>query len=433
VAGLRIALARLRFFLLLGAVLLLVAAWPTLRNLWDKLTGPPGLKAFVAGDTEYWCPMCLGVLSDWPGKCPVCHMALVRRKKGEMTPLPDGVLARMQFSPYRVQLAGIHTATVEFRPLVREIILAGLLEPASGKADDLGRLTLTTDVFETDAGLVRVGQEVELTSAAFPGQAFAARVTWVAPQVSATARSLSVRLEIDNSKQELRPGMFVAGRVSVPLASLANSQHLAVETWRNRTAASIWAASLASCLGTGPGGGLDAFLESAVQQAAVHQGLLLAIPESAVIDTGARKVVFVETAPGLFDAVEVWLGRRCGDYFPVLAGLEPGQSVVTAGAFLLDAETRLSPAAAASYFGAASRGGAPSATPTARVAPSGLSLEDKLLIQRQKVCPVLGHGLGSMGEPFRVVVEGRSVFLCCESCWPALKENPGKYLAKLPK
>jgi hypothetical protein len=432
-AGLRLGLARLRFFLLLGVVLVVAAAWPTLRNYWDALTGPAGPASGVSPDTEYWCPMCPGVVSDWPGKCPVCHMALVVRQKGEMAPLPDGVVARMQFPPYRVQLAGIRTSPVAYSPLAREAVLAGLLEAASDKSDDLARLTLATEVFEIDAGVFRVGREVEVTSEAFPDQAFAARVVWVAPDVSSTSRTLAVRLEIDNTRQGLRRGMFVMARVRVPLADLADCHQRALDAWRDRNTLGLWAAALASAGGACPGAGLDSFLESAVQYAALHRGLLLAVPESAVIDTGTRKVVFLEKEPGLFDAVEVRLGRRCGDHYPVLGGLTPGQSVVTAGAFLLDAETRLNPAAAASYFGAGSRGGAGSATPTAPVMPSGLSPEDQRLVKRQKVCPVADLPLGSMGAPVRVVIEGRTVFLCCEHCTPALRKNPEKYLAKLPK
>lgn len=261
-AGLRIAVARFRFFLLLGAVLLVVAAWPTLRNFWDKLTAPAGPGSGVSPDTEYWCPMCPGVLSDWPGKCPVCHMSLVLRQKGEMTPLPDGVMARMQFPPYRVQLAGIHTSLVEFRPLVREIIVAGLLEPAPAKVEDLARVTLAIDVFENDAGLFTMDQKMEVTSEAFPGQTFPARVTWLAPQLSTSSRGLRVRLEIGNPRQELRSGMFVTARVRVPLASLASCQEHALDTWRNRTAVHLVAASLTSPLGMVPGAGLGSLLES---------------------------------------------------------------------------------------------------------------------------------------------------------------------------
>ncbi|MBI3117521.1 MAG: hypothetical protein HYZ00_02475, partial [Candidatus Hydrogenedentes bacterium] len=73
---------------------------------------------------------------------------------------------------------------------------------------------------------------------------------------------------------------------------------------------------------------------------------VLSIPESAVIDTGARKIVYVEAEPGLYDARQVELGPRSGNYYPVLAGLTLGQKIVTQGSFLIDAEARLNPAAA---------------------------------------------------------------------------------------
>lgn len=71
---------------------------------------------------------------------------------------------------------------------------------------------------------------------------------------------------------------------------------------------------------------------------------VLAVPESAVIDTGNRYVVYVETMPGVFDAREVRLGRRSGAYYPVLSGLSLGQRIATKGSFLIDAEARLNPA-----------------------------------------------------------------------------------------
>ena len=74
---------------------------------------------------------------------------------------------------------------------------------------------------------------------------------------------------------------------------------------------------------------------------------VLSVPESAVIDTGSRKIVYVESEPGVFEGREVVLGPRIGDRFPVLEGLAPGEKVAAAGAFLIDAESRLNPAAAA--------------------------------------------------------------------------------------
>lgn len=79
---------------------------------------------------------------------------------------------------------------------------------------------------------------------------------------------------------------------------------------------------------------------------------VLAVPFSAVIDTGFRKVVFLDKGHGTFDAVEVTLGPRAGEYYQVLKGLAVGDRVVTAGAFLLDAEARLNSAAGVVYFGA---------------------------------------------------------------------------------
>lgn len=79
---------------------------------------------------------------------------------------------------------------------------------------------------------------------------------------------------------------------------------------------------------------------------------VLAVPESAIIDTGTRKAAYIEREPGMYDMVEVKVGPRSGRFYPVLDGLQPGDRVVSAGAFLVDAENRLSPGAAATYFGA---------------------------------------------------------------------------------
>jgi hypothetical protein len=88
---------------------------------------------------------------------------------------------------------------------------------------------------------------------------------------------------------------------------------------------------------------------------------VLAVPASAVVDTGTRKVVYRESSPGTFDMIEVQLGARAGEYFPVLSGLKAEDLVATAGAFLVDAENRLNPAASAQYFGASGgpQGGKP--------------------------------------------------------------------------
>src|SRR4029078_11496001 len=124
-------LARLRFLLLIGGVLLLVAYWPSLRVLWERLTRPTPHPVSISSETEYWCPMCPGVVSDWPSKCPVCNMTLIRRQKRDMTPQPNGVVPRVQLSHYRLQRAGVRTSPVEYLRLEHEVVVAGFLTSES--------------------------------------------------------------------------------------------------------------------------------------------------------------------------------------------------------------------------------------------------------------------------------------------------------------
>ena len=56
---------------------------------------------------------------------------------------------------------------------------------------------------------------------------------------------------------------------------------------------------------------------------------------------------------------------------------------------------------------------------------------DQELIAKQKTCPVMDQPLGAMGKPVKVVVKGRTVFLCCAGCTKKLMANPDKYLKKL--
>jgi hypothetical protein len=76
---------------------------------------------------------------------------------------------------------------------------------------------------------------------------------------------------------------------------------------------------------------------------------VMAIPRSAVINTGRNMVVYVESAAGVYDMRDVKLGALADDYYPVLAGLKESDRVVTTGAFLLDAENRLNPAVGSAF------------------------------------------------------------------------------------
>jgi hypothetical protein len=430
---------RLRFVVVLAAAFLVVGMWGNLRIVWDtlrhRLVGSHAGQHSVSIETEYFCPMCPGVISDWPAICPVCSMDLVRRKKGDAMLLPEGVVARMQLSPYRIQLAGIATSVVDCLPLARETLLAGrLVEIAPTESSDGGlagsadasqtslNLALQCTVSTSDLPALTPGRQAQITLDEVGGAAaLDGRVETVygpnaqndgSLKAVLQRRNAIVRIRLANAPPWAQLGMYGTARVAVPLTDLEPFASLRDASQPDGT------------------GGIPA------------------VPETAVVDTGSRRVVFVETMPGMFDGVEVTLGPRCGDYYPVIKGLAAGQKVATAGAFLIDAEARLSPNLAAAYFGAArtaeASGGAtgvPVATGTkpksAKRSKKGaavkLSAADEKLVKQQKICPVTEADLGSMGGPIPVEVAGQRVFICCKGCEKALKADPQKYLAKLKK
>ena len=71
--------------------------------------------------------------------------------------------------------------------------------------------------------------------------------------------------------------------------------------------------------------------------------------------------------------------------------------------------------------------------PDVATALAELSEEDREAALEQRVCPVSGEELGSMGKPIKVTVEGEDVFVCCKECVDTIKENPDEYLTKLNK
>jgi len=117
--------------------------WDHVRNYWDRLTQerPRVAHGHLAQHRILVSNVSRRSLR-LVGKVSRVHMALVRRTKGEAVPLPDGVLARMQLSPYRVQLGGVRTTAVSYQPLHHEVHLVGFveagdankLEPSAGTA-----------------------------------------------------------------------------------------------------------------------------------------------------------------------------------------------------------------------------------------------------------------------------------------------------------
>ncbi len=167
---------------------------------------------------------------------------------------------------------------------------------------DLGRVWIVADVFEPDAAFIRVGQTARVRMAHLPGPSFAARVSYIQPELDPETRTLRVRLEAENPGGRLKPEMFA-----------------------------------------------DVDFE-------VRRPPQLTVPAEAVLDTGERKTVFVARGEGYFEPRAVETGERLGERVVIVNGLKPGERVVTSGTFLLDSESQLRPA---SPGGAASTGSGP--------------------------------------------------------------------------
>ena len=295
---------------------------------------------------------------------------------------------------------------------------------------DLSNVWIQAQVYEDDMVFLPVDQSprsamnhplslpVKATTRAFPGETFEGSLAFVYPHVDQQSRTVAVRFELENPNHKLRPGMTATIALQIPPDRVPAIR--------------------------------EAAKRSSDDEELLAAGKVLAIPESAVIDTGNQTIVYREVSPGLFEGVRVTLGPRLlgadqESFFPLLSGLARGDRIVNSGSFLIDAETRLNPAVGSIYFGG-SGGGSKSGSGVTNIRPStpvdeeaklhsvfkGLSPEDSELIKQQKFCPIIENSLlGSMGIPVKVMIEGQPVFLCCDGCRDAAIENPTKTLDRV--
>ena len=217
--ALRVAQVRLRMIAVLVVAFLVVSQWETIRNRWDKFAnwvGRTKTDQSISSDTEYFCPMDPGVVSNWPNKCGICNMALVRRKKGDVVPLPDGVIARMQFSPYRLQLAGIQTTPAAYQPLAREVVLTGKIESAERGSTSLVTLRPDTgNIPDIAPGMaVEVCRETPLGDRRDKGA-----IRSVGKETGHDDQHL-VSLEMDDPECEVKAGITASVRVVLPIAQV---------------------------------------------------------------------------------------------------------------------------------------------------------------------------------------------------------------------
>ena len=196
------------------------------------------------------------------------------------------------------------------------------------------------DIYESELPWVQYGQMVETKSEAIPGQSFSGRVWFISPVLNEETRTVKVLLNINNTERKLKPGMYVSAVIRAELRSDGKPAPAGVE--------GQWSCPMHPLVLLPQAGECPICKMTLVQipgtpasEKPEGDQLLLAVPVSAVLDSGVRKLVYVEKSKGQFAPVEIVTGPRTDDSYPVLSGLSEGDKVVTRGNFLLDSQFQI--------------------------------------------------------------------------------------------
>ena len=152
---------------------------------------------------------------------------------------------------------------------------------------DLSKVWVDAEIFESDSPYVKVGQTVQVELPYIKNRTYKAKVDFVHPVLDEKTRTVRVRIVLPNQQLEIKPAMYADALFRVPL------------------------------------------------------GDRLAVPDSAVVYTGPRRIVFVDVGEGRLLPTEVKLGVHAGQYFEIVEGIAAGDVVVTSGNFLISAESRI--------------------------------------------------------------------------------------------
>jgi len=154
---------------------------------------------------------------------------------------------------------------------------------------DHSHVWVIADVAERDLSAIKVGARATVTVRAYMAQPIEGEVTFIYPELKAETRTARVRIEVPNADNRLKVDMYA----------------------------------------------------DVLFLAGAEEGPVVAVPTSAVIDSGTRQVVLLVKGEGRFEPRPVKLGRRDEGYVEVTKGVSKGEEVVTSATFLIDAESNL--------------------------------------------------------------------------------------------
>jgi membrane fusion protein, copper/silver efflux system len=190
---------------------------------------------------------------------------------------------------------------------------------------DLSTIWVMADVYEYEAPEIKAGQRADVTLSYYPGRVYRGKVTYIYPQLDNATRTIKARVELPNPDFALKPDMFANVELKI------------------------------------------------------DYGKRMVVPQEAVMDSGAEKLVFVAHEGGYFEPRKVTIGAKVDNTFIVLGGLKADERVVTSANFLIDSESKLK--SAAGGMGMPGHGGAPAGVkPSTQTGPEDHS-------QRQQTHP----------------------------------------------
>jgi membrane fusion protein, copper/silver efflux system len=152
---------------------------------------------------------------------------------------------------------------------------------------DLSTVWIIADLYESQMSLVNIGQVVTISFNNFPGMVLSSAIDFVSPTLTGDTRTVRVRCTLANPKRQLKPQMF------------------------------------------------------ATMEIQANQGERLSVPDDAIIDTGTRKVVYVDKGEGMFEPREVITGLKSDGLTELTMGVEPGEKIASSANFLVDSEAQL--------------------------------------------------------------------------------------------
>jgi hypothetical protein len=230
--------------------------------------------------------------------------ALDRIKEGNIAEIKERAESLVESAGRKLKLLGLGDEQVKELGEKKEV-QAGLILPES-------KMWIYGEAYEYELSWVKAGQAVRVTTASFSGEEFEGVISSVNPVLDPKTRSVTFRAEIHNPDLKLKPEMYV----DVMIRSMYVS----------------------------PDG----------------EHMILAVPKNAVLDTGVRKIIWVDKGSGEYEGREVNIGPVAADmqegteaeFYPVLKGLAEGEFVVTKANFLIDSQSQITGVAAAAYGGA---------------------------------------------------------------------------------